>query len=92
VIDFNFYCQKTIDLRRHSTYEEFVEDLDKDVDLQTMFPAEEPVTFDCVAEMEQTKEQTIINPVKRNLLYLIHKFVVYRRKFVSYKNGPIALL
>ena len=63
VIAFNLSCQKTIDLRHHSTFDELVEH-DKDVDSQTIFAAEQLETFDHAAEMEQTTEKTSINRVK----------------------------
>jgi len=38
----NSIVRKTIDLRQHSTYEEFIEDSDKDVDSQAIFAPDEP--------------------------------------------------
>jgi hypothetical protein len=81
---------KTIDLRYNSTFDELVEDHEKDVDSETIFATEQLATFDHVAETEQTTEK--INRVKRNLLFLVHRLVAYRRRFVTYKNGPIVLL
>ncbi|KAF8816698.1 hypothetical protein BYT27DRAFT_7248122 [Phlegmacium glaucopus] len=74
------FLMKTIDLRHDSSDDEFVENRDEIVDSQAAFE-EQPGTFDHVAE------QTSTNSIKQNFLFLIHKLVNHKRKFVTRKNG-----
>jgi len=69
---------KTIDLRGNS--KDALGDICDDVNRQTIFEAERPEAFDHGAE------QTGNNSIKQNFLFLIRKFVPYKRNSIS--HGP----